>query len=63
MRLVDVVLASVLVGLVLGFLHVGIPGARADAKREAFAGECSQSACHRLTWLRAPLLRRTGHGE
>jgi hypothetical protein len=64
MRLVDVVLASVLLGLVLGFLHNGLPGARAAGRTEvAAARDCGQSTCHRVTWLRTPTMRRTGHAE
>ena len=48
MRLVDVVLAGVLIGLVIGLGHMAQPGpARADVapKANPIAGE-------RLTWLR-----------
>ena len=32
MRLIDVVLGGVLLGLTLGFLHTGLPGARASGE-------------------------------
>lgn len=54
MRLVDVVLAGVLIGLVIGLGHMAQPGpARADVAPEAnpIAGE-------RLTWLRTPPMMR-----
>jgi hypothetical protein len=58
MRLVDVVLASVLLGLVLGIAHTGLPGFGADAgPAKVAASDCSQSMCERITWLRVPLMR------
>jgi hypothetical protein len=63
MRLVDVVLASVLLGLGLGLLQTGFPRARAADSTEIAAKDCHQSACHRLTWLRTPMMRRAGHIE
>jgi len=63
MRLVDVVLVSVVIGMVLGFLHTGLPGARASGTARVAASDCAQSMCERITWLRAPLLRRATSAE
>ena len=65
MRLVDVVLASALLGLTLGLLQTGLPGfgARAGGNAQVVAHDCGQSACERITWLRAPLLRRATSAE
>ena len=63
MRLVDVVLASVLLGLTLGLLQIGLPGARASGEAQVAASDCSQSMCQRMTWLRAPVMRRTASAE
>jgi len=52
MRFIDVVLGCVLLGLVVAFLQVVRPGATGDTEARATVGE-------RITWLRAPLLRRT----
>ena len=52
MRLVDVVLASVLLGLTLGLLHNGMPGARASGNVQVAAADCTQAKCQRITWLR-----------
>ena len=62
MRLVDVVLVSIVIGMSLGFLHTGLPGARTGAAQVA-AADCAQSMCERITWLRAPLLRRATSAE
>jgi hypothetical protein len=62
MRLVDVILASVLLGLGLGLLQTGLPGARAS-NLDAAAAHCGQSKCERITWLRTPMLRRTSYSE
>jgi hypothetical protein len=51
MRLIDVVLGCVLLGLVVAFLQVVRPGT-AGAEARSTVGE-------RITWLRAPILRRT----
>lgn len=60
MRLVDVVLAGVLLGLTLGLVHTGLPGFGARAgDPQAAAADCGQSKCQRVTWLRTPLMRRT----
>lgn len=62
MRLVDVVLASALLGLGLGFLQTGLPGARAG-NAEVAATDCATNKCERITWLRTPLMRRTSYSE
>ncbi len=62
MRLVDVVLASALLGLGLGLLQTGLPGARASDAQTASI-DCRQSKCERITWLRTPLMRRTSYSE
>jgi hypothetical protein len=62
MRLVDVVLAGILLGLTLGVLQTGLPGARAGNAPVA-ANDCGQSMCERITWLRTPLMRRMASGE
>lgn len=56
MRLIDVVLAGVLLGLIVGFLQTAQPGAAsASSVREA-----NNTASERITWLRTPpLMRRT----
>lgn len=52
MRLIDVVLASVLLGLVVGFIQLGQPGAaKANGVREAGVSE-------RITWLWTPAIAR-----
>lgn len=65
MRLVDVVLASALLGLTLGLLHTGLPGfgARAGGNAEVATSDCGHSVCERITWLRTPLMRRTTSAE
>jgi len=63
MRLIDVVLGSVLLGLALGFLHTGLPSARAFGETQVAASDCGRSMCERITWLRTPLLRRNSSAE
>ena len=63
MRLVDVVLASILLGLTLGLVHTGMPGARASGNAQVAATDCSQAKCQRITWLRTPLMRRSASSE
>jgi hypothetical protein len=63
MRLVDVVLVSIVIGMSLGLLHTGLPGARAFGAAQVAASDCAQSMCERITWLRAPLLRRATSAE
>ena len=63
MRLIDVVLGGVLLGLALGFVHTGLPGARAFGEAQVAASDCAQSMCERITWLRTPLLRRATSAE
>jgi hypothetical protein len=62
MRLVDVVLASALLGLGLGLLQTGLPGARAG-NAEVATADCGIAKCERITWLRTPLMRRTSYSE
>ena len=62
MRLVDVVLASALLGLGLGFLQTGLPGARAGNSAAA-ATDCATAKCERVAWLRTPAMRRTSYSE
>ena len=53
MRLIDVVLAGVLLGLIVGFLQMAQPGAaNANGAREANA------VSERITWLWTPVLMR-----
>ena len=60
MRLVDVVLASMLLGLTIGLVHTGLPGFGARAgDAQAAAVDCGASKCERVTWLRTPMMRRT----
>jgi hypothetical protein len=56
MRLIDVVLAGVLLGLIVAFVQMAQPNAaRANGAREA-----SNVVSERITWLRTPpLMRRT----
>jgi hypothetical protein len=61
MRLVDVVLASALLGLGLGYLQTGLPGARAG--NTAAAADCATTKCERIAWLRTPAMRRTSYSE
>jgi len=57
MRLIDVVLAGVLLGLIVGFVQMAQPGAAsAGATHEA---QAQNSVTERITWLRTPALRRT----
>ena len=63
MRLVDVVLASALLGLTLGLLHTGLPGARAAGETQVASSDCGRSMCERITWLRTPLMRRSTSAE
>jgi hypothetical protein len=54
MRLIDVVLASVLLGLVVGFFQLAQPGAaKANSAREA-----SNAVSERMTWLWTPAMAR-----
>ena len=55
MRLIDVVLAGVLLGLIVGFLQMGSaePAASANGAREA-----NNAVSERITWLRTPPLMR-----
>ena len=62
MRIVDVVLASVLLGLTLGLVHTGMPARAADNAQVA-ATKCGQSKCQRIVWLRTPLMHRTAANE
>jgi hypothetical protein len=61
MRLVDVVLASALLGLGLGLLQTGLPGARAGNSHAA--ADCATTKCERIAWLRTPAMRRTSYSE
>lgn len=61
MRLVDVVLASALLGLGLGLLQTGLPGA--GAGNGAAAADCAATKCERIAWLRTPAMRRTSYSE
>ena len=63
MRLIDVVLISAVIGMVLGLVQTGLPGARASGGLQVAASDCAQSMCERITWLRAPLLRRATSAE
>jgi hypothetical protein len=56
MRLIDVVLAGVLLGLIVGFLQMAQPAtASTGGAREAYS-----TVNERITWLRTPpLMRRT----
>lgn len=60
MRLVDVVLASALLGLGLGLLQTGLPGARAN---DTAAADCAATKCERIAWLRTPAMRRISYSE
>lgn len=62
MRLVDVVIASLVLGAGLGLLQTGLSGARA-ADAQAKAIDCGQSRCERVTWLRTPLTPRITYSE
>lgn len=62
MRLVDVVLASALLGLGLGLLQTGLPGARAGNAEVAATG-CAAAKCERITWLRTPMMRRASYSQ
>jgi hypothetical protein len=54
MRLIDVVLAGVLLGLVVGFIQLAQPGAaKANGVREA-----SNAVSERITWLWTPAMAR-----
>lgn len=58
MRFVDVVLASVLLGMVIGIAQHGLPGFGASAApAKVAAHDCGKSMCERVTWLRTPLIR------
>jgi hypothetical protein len=58
MRLIDVVLASALLGVTAGFLQMANP-ASASATGSS-AREARYSVSERITWLRTPaLMRRT----
>ena len=59
MRLVDVVLASVLIGLALGYLNMGNPdAAKADGAGDTqlAASDSARSLSERITWLRTPAM-------
>ena len=54
MRLIDVVLGSVLLGLIVGFLQLAQPGAaKANGVREA-----NSAVSERITWLWTPAMAR-----
>lgn len=54
MRFIDIVLGCVLLGLIVVLLQVARPGA-------ASAGEEARNmVSERITWLRTPVMRRTG---
>jgi hypothetical protein len=63
MRLIDVILISAVIGMILGLVQTGLPGARASGGLQVAASDCAQSMCERITWLRAPLLRRATSAE
>jgi len=63
MRLIDVVLISAVIGMILGLVQTGLPGARASGGLQVAASDCGRSMCERITWLRAPLLRRATSAE
>jgi hypothetical protein len=63
MRLIDVILISAVIGMILGLVQTGLPGARASGGVQVAASDCAQSRCERITWLRAPLLRRATSAE
>ena len=63
MRLVDVVLASALLGLGLGLLQTGLPGARAGANDRPPPPTAAAAKCERIAWLRTPAMRRTSYSE
>ena len=54
MRLVDVVLAGVLVGLIVGHVQM----ARQGAANAGIASEAQASVSERMTWLRNPAMAR-----
>jgi hypothetical protein len=56
MRFIDVVLACVVIGLIVGYVQMGHPG----AARAGGAPEAQSTVNERITWLRTPaLMRRT----
>jgi hypothetical protein len=55
MRLIDVVLAGVLLGLIVGFVQMAQPG----AAKAGGTPEAQSAVSERITWLRTPALRRT----
>jgi len=55
MRLIDVAISGVLIGLIVGFMHMARPG---DAK----AGSDARSA-ERFAWLWMPVIRRPNPGN
>jgi hypothetical protein len=55
MRLIDVVLGGVLLGLIVGYLQMVQP----SAASASVTPEAQSSVTERITWLRAPALRRT----
>jgi hypothetical protein len=58
MRIVDIVLASVLLGLAIGYLNMGSPDtASAGAGNAQVAVSDSTRVNERLTWLRTPAMR------
>jgi hypothetical protein len=61
MRIVDVLVASALLGVALGILVSGEPSAaRAGATIGAAspANTCERLVCESMTWLRTPVMRR-----
>ena len=57
MRLIDVVLAGVLLGLIVGFLQMAQPS---TASANGVRAEANTVVSERITWLRTPaLMRRT----
>ena len=63
MRLVDVLLASMMLGLALGLVHTGLPGFGARAGHARVALDCGQSKCERMTWIRTPMTPRLSYSE
>ncbi len=63
MRLVDVLLASIMLGLAMGLVHTGLPGFGAHAGNPEAGINCGQSKCERMTWIRTPLTPRLSYSE
>jgi hypothetical protein len=63
MRLVDVLLASMMLGLALGLVHTGLPGFGAHAGNARAAADCGRSKCERMTWIRTPMTARLSYSE